>query len=748
MTFLAPYMLWGTLAAGIPIALHFFYRSRHRDVPWGAMKFLLTAIEQTSRRLRFQELVLLLLRVFLVVLLAVALARPSISSSTRSGRGDAVDAVLILDTSLSMGTRVGVAPGTGDEVYAASLRQLAGEDGAVRAFDRARAAALAILAALPPQSTVQIITASDRATLLGPRSPSHLDEARTLLEQAELTDLGSDFLPALRLAVETIEAGSSPNKELYLLSDMQRTGFETRLSSLIEQFDGLRRQCSLYFVHCGADKVSNVTLSGILPQSAPRTGERGDFVVLVRNTGQTSIRNLTLTLEIDGNSATRDTQAIVEIRPGETRAVGLSVPIDKPGLHVLTARVRTDDLEADNRFDQLLNVTDRVGILLVDGTPDPRDPRRSGSFFLRHALDPAPAEATLPVTVVSPERVTPADLGGKELCLLVNVRLEASGKEGGHVSPEFVRALGTFVREGRSLVLFAGDRVVPEVYNRLLDDQQQLLPFRIAKIENAPSEAPFLIDRKSAVGSPYQRFADERGYAGMDRIEVRRLLALELDDTVGASESKVLLRYVGGKPVVVSRKRPGQGEVMLFTTSVSDPLWSDWFISPAFVPFVQETLGYLLEDRPRTLNRVVGEPLTLPVAADAAEGAYDLVQPDGTRRRLGYPQSEGGRMVVTADGLSRAGLYRIVAVGAEPADEPTFAVVPDLRETENLERFTPEQLNQQLGFDVVHLLAADDGSVFSGTARFRHEWTPWLLGLLVVVVVVEMVFAWHCGRSW
>ena len=54
MAFLAPYMLLGGLAAAIPIALHFFYRSRYRNVPWAAMKFLLAAIEQTSRRLRFQ----------------------------------------------------------------------------------------------------------------------------------------------------------------------------------------------------------------------------------------------------------------------------------------------------------------------------------------------------------------------------------------------------------------------------------------------------------------------------------------------------------------------------------------------------------------------------------------------------------------------------------------------------------------------------------------------------------------------
>ena len=85
MSFVAPWMLWGTAAAGIPIAIHLFYRSRYRKIPWAAMSFLLVSMEQTSRRLRFQELLLLLLRVALLALLALALARPFSSGMLGGG---------------------------------------------------------------------------------------------------------------------------------------------------------------------------------------------------------------------------------------------------------------------------------------------------------------------------------------------------------------------------------------------------------------------------------------------------------------------------------------------------------------------------------------------------------------------------------------------------------------------------------------------------------------------------------------
>src|SRR4051794_2862159 len=73
MSFLAPYLLWGSLAAGIPLAIHFFFKSRFRTVNWAAMEFLLQAVEQTSRRIKFQELLLLLARITLLLLLAFAL---------------------------------------------------------------------------------------------------------------------------------------------------------------------------------------------------------------------------------------------------------------------------------------------------------------------------------------------------------------------------------------------------------------------------------------------------------------------------------------------------------------------------------------------------------------------------------------------------------------------------------------------------------------------------------------------------
>ncbi len=754
MSFLAPYMLGGLLACGIPIALHFFYRSRYRIVPWAAMKFLLTSIEQTSRRLRFQELLLLVLRVAVLGLLALALARPSTTAARGGEQGDAVDAVLVVDTSLSMAAHDGVAPpNPGNDPYLSALKQFAAPDGTVTRLDRAKAAALAVIASLPAHSTAQVIAVSERETLLGPQTPSHLDQARQIISDLDATHLGSDLLPGISEADAVLRRGQSPNKELYLFSDMQKRGWEAQGTAVAAKLQDIHALARVHLVHCATRTPGNAAIVGITPQSSLRTGERADFAVLVHNTSAGTLRNLTVSLEVDGKSAERDTRPLEELKPGETRAVLLTGMLDRAGRRILTARVKPDDLDADNRFDQVIVVHDQIGILLVDGAPNEREPRSAGSYYLQHALN-------LPAQMTTAARASPRMLANKDLCILVNVRLEPSGKnEGGNLSPEFLKTLASFVQDGHGLMIFAGDRVDPEAYNRVLHEQYRLMPLKIAHIADAPADKPWTLDRQSAEAHPFVKFREEQGYAGVDRVEVRRALVLENQPEISGTldEVRILLRYSSGAAAVADRKRPGEGEVLLFTTSVSDPRWTDWFITPTFVPFVQVSLNYLLQGQPQAHNRIAGEPLHWQAPKSGTASAYDLVRPDGEHDRLGYAESVAGRPLVTAADTPRAGVYRIVRAdrkmeaGAETDSEPEgvpFAVTADVRDSEQLEPLSAEEIDKQLGFKPAHLTAGDEGGTFGSAERLKNEWTLWLLAGLFVLVLGETALAWFCGRAW
>jgi hypothetical protein len=70
------FALAGLALAAIPIIIHFLNRRRFKTVPWAAMDFLLRAMRKNRRRLRFEQWILLATRCAVIMLAALALARP------------------------------------------------------------------------------------------------------------------------------------------------------------------------------------------------------------------------------------------------------------------------------------------------------------------------------------------------------------------------------------------------------------------------------------------------------------------------------------------------------------------------------------------------------------------------------------------------------------------------------------------------------------------------------------------------
>jgi hypothetical protein len=775
MFFLAPYMLIGTAAAGIPIALHFFFRSRYRTIPWAAMTFLLTSIEQTSRRLRFQELLLLLARVAVLLLLAFALARP-LWSTAGEARTEPVDAVLLIDNSFSMG---------------ADEEALSRDEPAAKPRDRtrlesARKAALDVIDKLPPHSTVQLITCADRATLLGPAAASDLDQARELVRDVKLTHLASDVLPGVKEATAALRRGQLPNKELYIFSDMQKLGWDNQGEPLAKALRDVHEQAPVYLVRCGTKVPGNVAVVGIVPQAGVlRPGERVGFAVLVRNTGARTLRNLEVTLTVrppetpgkdkKEKSPAAEKVAVEHINPGETRAVTLTGQMGPAGLNVVSATAGPDELDADNRLDQVLLVRDHVRVLVIDGAPHTSEPGKAASFFLMHALLPVKetdrAMYHLQPRLVTAAQATPGLLADQDLCILANVAVDPEPRAGTEVlSAEFVEQLAAFVRQGHGLLIFGGDRVQPKAYNRVLSEQHKLLPLKLKAVRETPEREPLRLDRGSAGLPAYLRFRDDSYYKGLNQVEVWKTLEFEEEPKAKQGEgATVALRYNNHQPAVVARKVEA-GEVLFVATAPYpgqkensiDPTWTDWPLQLGmYVPFIDVTVGHLLHGQTQNHNAVAGAAVLWPVAEKDAGRSFFLTPPQGEPLRLGPPERLGGRPVLTLTDLANAGVYRLSSRPASEDEATTadltdrdkdpgvpLAVAPDLRESADLSALSDEELDTRLGFRPTHVVAGADPGSYSGVDRANEEWTPWVLIAVLAVGTGEMLLAWFCGRTW
>jgi hypothetical protein len=117
--------------------------------------------------------------------------------------------------------------------------------------------------------------------------------------------------------------------------------------------------------------------------------------------------------------------------------------------------------------------------------------------------------------------------------------------------------------------------------------------------------------------------------------------------------------------------------------------------------------------------------------------------------KLGEAKAEAGqKLAVTATDTFVAGEYAIVPVGAAEGEGITFAVNPDLRETENLDAITNGELEKLLGFSPTIIQAGAGTETAVRERRTRGEWTEWVLLALLFLLVGEATWAWFCGRAW
>jgi hypothetical protein len=750
-------MMFGAAAVTIPLGLHFFYRARYRPLPWAPMKFLKEAVEQTSRRLKFQEWILLALRCIALILLALALAQPRPKSAAAGGAGQPVDAVFVFDTSFSMAAKEG-----GDKTR----------------LELAKDAALGIIDTLPDKSSVQIFACSDRAVNLGPLSSTNRDQAKQIVQALETTSLSTDLYPGLNEALTAAEGGTATVKEVYVFTDMQRSGLERQQGAVKSKCEDIKAKGNLIFVRCGdaKRKVANVAVLDVqLLATIPHTKTRVPFKVTLKNTGREKLRGVKVALELDGRAVEKDAVQVDEIEPGAFATVTLTGALEEAGPRLVAVRVEGDGLDGDNVLYRVIGVRDKVRVLMVAHPFAGQNVTDGGDWFARKALVPFDADRDrekieryfIETQSVAPNEAGPDILDRKDIVYLLNAAARTDDPLEG-MSPPFVDKLVEFVKAGGGLIIGCGDDMIGdgekgeekaktkrEAYNRVLGEKG-LLPLPILDVRNTTEAALFTpsagsIEEASVFG-PMKPFAE-----WLERAQLIKMLKLD-DSPAAAAGARVLLRTADGAPLVASRAL-GAGEVVFFATSL-DETWGRMMSDGQLaIPMTQHLVAHLTSRKVPGGTRTVGDTLTFSTAR--ADGGFELIKPrpktgDRTRPRvkLGDVKEVDGRIVVSSSDTALSGEYAIVPTGApdptglESETGVAFVANPDLRESENLDAIADADVDKMLGFRPTIIAAGADTGVVMRERRTHGGWTEYVLLFLLLLLVGEAAWAWFCGRAW
>jgi len=720
MTFLNPAILFGLLAVSLPVAIHLLSKPRLKRIRWAATKFLLQSVQKNRRRVQMEDIILLVLRALLVALLVVLFARPAflVDAGPQLG-GLAAPAVIIIDNSMSMGQ----------------------SDGVQTRLEKAKAMANDLLDHLEPGSSSALYLSSDHVKAVIPKPTQDFTILRRSIDQAPLTDGGSDLFPAMKQAVDLLKGLSGSHREIFVITDSQQAAWN-ELGKIKDLQEQNKKDIAMHFVIVGDHGEDNLAVSGLqIAGTVAAVNQPLRCVVTVTNWSKAAAQHIPVKLAADG-AAPEDEGMIESIDPGASKNVTLTARFRDPGYHYLTASIPGDRLPDDNQRSTALLVLDQIKTLVVEGTTNP-DPAARDGFFLSHALVPvSPAEAAqyyVNVTTTGADELENSTINHYQLIFLSNVP---------QLTPRSAQNLKDYVNQGGALIIFPGPTVDPNFYNTD-PNLSALLPAKLGSAQAPPDEKKFLGWQSKEYAHPLVELWNNPESGTLGNIRVTKYFPLTIKPAASAEapSPQLVVKYADGEPAVVEQT-VGKGKVVLFSSSATTE-WTTMPIHPAFVPLLIRIISYVTSGLGGNLNLAPGQPFAYPVDSEFAGKTYSVLRPgEKDRRIVGEIESSDKASFLRYSDTDLAGAYQLF-IADDPKPKAVFAVQSDPVES---------NLAQQPKGDIEPLLAATapeagPGADASGKGDNAHHkvpgqelWFPLAIAA-IILALVEMTLAHRFSQS-
>ena len=687
--FLTPlFVAAGAIGAALPLIIHLLNRERARRLVFSTLRFIQMSHQTNVQRHRLKQMLLLLMRILIVLLLGFAFARPYFAAdpvANTQQTGGKRNVVIVLDTSYSM-------------QYADT-------------FATAKKEALNILDNLDTADAAGFILSSDKARVVAPLG-SEFSHIRTAINGAEVTNETTDYLDALQTADEILQPLLIGQKQVYLVADMQKKGWE----SVIET-DKLSPGVTIAFVDVRAENPRNLAITGIsVPPVVLTEQKAAQLIARIHNFGDEPLENVPVNLVIDRRTLGT---VQVDIEPDDIADAVFKVPpLLTEATHTGWVEIPDDELFVDSKRYFMLQSLKAIKVHCVNGEPDAQN--GDELFFLKRAIEVG--NAAVPIDVkVSTKLPDVAELTKADVVILANVQ--------GLTLTEAQR-LESYVSAGGGLIVTAGDRVDSTAYKQTLAD---LMPCTFVQtVGDAIAREQFRVI--AAVNYEHSIFAPfkEPNHGDFGKARVYRYF-----QGMVTGDTTVIAAYDDGNPALLE-KAHGTGRVLCWTSTI-DREWNDLPIRAVYLPFLHECIRYLAlvqaEDVP---EHRVGDSIPLHGFEEQIGTEVAIFDPGQAETRL-LPEED----VVIYETTHLPGIYSVHASGTEPR---YFIVNVDATESDlgsrDIEELTSMLVGTPTDTDGANGAAAGElvAQYHKDVEKNQNVWT-YLLFAVLALAIIEMFFA-------
>ncbi len=622
--FLAPlFVAAGIVGASIPIILHLLNRERARRLVFSTVRFIQMSHQTNVRRHKLKRLLLLLMRILILALLGVAFARPFLAAAPVITQkvGGKRNAIIILDTSYSMQYE--------------------------ETFEKAKEEGVKILNGFDSTDAACLILSSDSARVVAPLG-SEFSHIRSALNTAEATYKPTDYLDALQTADEVLQSIAIGQKQVYLIGDMQKRGWDNFIET-----DKLNPDVQIEFVNVGVEQSQNLAITGLsVPPVVLNEQQASHLVARVHNFGDEPVENLPVSLFIDGNVIHT---IELDIEPDDMVDAVFRVDFKNEATHTGWVELPEDALEVDNRRYFTLQSLQAIKVHAIRNQSRTEGSyQKTETFFMKMAFaagsDAVPIDFSESTTVPNAETLARADV-----LILADVP---------RLSPAEAGRIKNYVAAGGGLILTVGNNLDADAYEQHLGGETGLMPCNFVQaVGDAFDRQQFrvlaTIEYEHPIFAPFK----EPNHGDFGKARFYRFY-----QAVPTADADVIAAYDDGSPALFEKRYGDLGRVLCFTSTI-DRDWNDLPIRAVYLPFLHESIKYLaLKNVDTTPDYRVGDSIEINVEMgdEGAQRSREVAvfNPNNVETRLQHDETNTTTSVFYTDTML-PGIYSIHASGAK-----------------------------------------------------------------------------------
>lgn len=575
MVFLNPAVLFGLLAASIPILIHLLNIKKLQRVEFSTLSFLKELQKSKIRKIKIKQWLLLLIRTLIIIALVFAFARPTLEGRNFLGTSSTAKSsiVFLIDNSFSM--------------------DYVDEDGS--SFNKAKQAAKNIISNSEDGDEFIFIISEDST-----KTTTNKESALNILENLDISLVSKYLTDQLSTAVSIISKSQNINKEIYCFSDFQKSTFSRSDIIDSEAVNIGDQKISLYAIDLSSSQINNYSVEDLrLNNSIIELNKPLTFSAVIKNHSDNNIEDLNASLFINKK---RVAQRNLKINRESDVTAKFETSLETPGLKEVYVELEKDNILPDNYSYLSFFIPEEINILFYFDSDD-------DIFYLEKAVRSISESGNINITKFKSNDIFNRNLSEFDIVFLIssgnltNLSLTEYLNNGGNI---FFLPAQSANREkinelGKSIGL-------PKVENIISINYQSSNYAVFGEINNTHPiySSLFEIHNKKEIDSPnifrYIKFQNNP--------KVTSIINL-IDDSVLLGETKV-----------------GSG-ITIFINTLPIIEWNTLPIKGVFAPLISRIIYYLVSQENEKEYYFTGVPLPLKTGS-LTFPIIDVTQPDGS----------------------------------------------------------------------------------------------------------------------